>query len=453
MVHAGVCSRRSRPDGLQIWLALACCLNAAALGALEPCAELPPPSGNTVYVNPDQADQLRAIVDAASSGTTIFLSDGFYDLSDGDAASRLVFATSGVTLRSTSGNREAVILDGDYATNELISIYASDVTVANLTLQKAYDHPIHVSGPAANPITGVLIHNVRIIDPGQQAIKVNPNADGYVDNGVIECCSIELSDAGRGHIRDNCYTGGIDIHQAQGWLIRRNFITGFWCSDGLSEHGIHLWKGCRDTVVEENLILDCARGIGFGLGSGGTARTYPDDPYPGVGYMGHIDGIIRNNFVAAAEPALFGSPDGFDTGIGLEQAHGTQVVHNSVAATEAPLSSSIEWRFGNTLAEISNNLVTHALLPRDGAQATLTGNIEYAPLGWFSSVGGGDLHLTEGTTAVDTGSTLTPGLADSDFDDETRDSLPDVGADELVDLIFSDGFESGSTAAWSAAVL
>ena len=40
----------------------------------------------------------------------------------GDAVSRLVFATPGVTLRSLSGNRDAVVLDGNYQTNELIAI-------------------------------------------------------------------------------------------------------------------------------------------------------------------------------------------------------------------------------------------------------------------------------------------------------------------------------------------
>lgn len=413
------------------------------------CEALPPPAGEVVHVDPTMADELRAIVAAAGSGATILLANGLYDLSGGDASHRLSFETPGVTLRSASGERDAVVLDGGYGTSELVSILASDVTVADLTLRRAFDHPIHVSGTPGNPISGTLLHNLRIVDPGQQAIKINPIGDGYADDGTIECCSIELTDAGRAEIRDNCYTGGVDGHQAWGWVVRRNRIAGFWCDDGLSEHGVHFWNASRDTLVEQNVIADCARGIGFGLGANGTSRSYPDDPYPGVGYLGHIDGIARNNFVAAADPRLFATPDGFDTGVGLEQARGARVVHNTVASTAAPRSSSIEWRFENTLAEIANNLASDRLLPRDGAAADLAGNIDFCPLAWLADVAAGDLHLTAAAAAaVDAGAPLTAGLADFDIDGEARDALPDVGADEVGGRIFADGFESGDLSAW-----
>lgn len=233
-------------------------------------------------------------------------------------------------------------LDGIYQTDFLIQISASDVTIANLTLQRAYYHPIHIYG-TADATSGILLHNLRIVDPGQQAIKVNPNPH-FVDNSTIECCSIELTDTGRGHIRNNCYTGGVDVHQARGWIVRNNYIEGFWCDFGLSEHGVHFWKGSRETLVEGNVIVDCARGIGFGL-DGDPGRTYSDYSYPpGTPYLEHIDGIIRNNFVAATDTDLFASQYGFDSGISLEHARGAQVTHNTVASSQAPYSS-IEWRW------------------------------------------------------------------------------------------------------------
>ncbi len=426
---------------------------AAASVAQPPCAPLAPPEEPIVEVFPSEVAQLRDIVAAASTGTTILLHDGLYDLSHGDGADRLSFNTPGVTLRSVSGDRDAVVLDGAYGTNELISILASDVTIADLTVKRAFDHPIHISGNAGSPITGIVLHNLRVVDPGQQAVKINPIDDGYVDFGVMQCSLIELTPVGREEIRDNCYTGGLDAHQAWGWLVRRNRIEGFWCDQGLSEHGIHFWRGSRDTLVEENVIVDCARGIGFGLGADGSAREYPDDPYPDIGYMGHIDGVIRNNFVAADDPALFASASGFDTGVGLEQAHGTEVHHNSVASTQTPRSSSIEWRFPNTLAEIANNLASSVLKPRDGGVANLTTNIEDASLSWFAEIGAGDLHLTESASAaVDGGTALPPGAADFDIDLEIRDGNPDVGADEVREVLFMDGFESGDTSAWSVVV-
>jgi hypothetical protein len=429
---------------------------ATPVRAQQSCGTLPPPSGPTIQVAPSQAGDLRGIVAAAEAGTTILLENGTYDLSNGDGSSRLSFDTANVTLRSLSGDRNGVILDGAYGTSEIISISASDVTIADLTVMRTYTHPIHISGQPGNPISGILIHNLRIVDPREQAIKVNPVGDGYVDNSTIECCSIELTDTGRTHVNPipgGCYTGGIDVHQAQGWVVRRNRIEGFWCDTGLSEHGIHFWQCCRDTLVEENVIVDCARGIGFGLNQTGSCRTYPDDPYPTVGFKDHIDGIIRNNFVAAADTDLLTSPDGFDTGIAVTQAYGAKIVHNSVASTSPPFTS-IEWRFPNSVVEISNNVVTKNLLQRDGATATLGGNIVYAPLNWFTDVTVGDLHLTaNAASAIDAGISLVAGLCEWDIDGRPRDATPDVGADEIaLPAIFSDGFEPGDTSAWSSAV-
>ncbi|NMB74824.1 MAG: hypothetical protein GYA21_06805 [Myxococcales bacterium] len=395
----------------------------------ETCARLPAPSGTIVRVGPGQAGQLREIVRQAAAGTTILLEDGLYRLDGGDEQSRLSFDTPGVVLRSASGNPEAVILDGNWVTGELVSVAASDVTIAEVTLQRAYYHPIHVTGGAAD-IQGVRLYRVRVIDPAEQGIKINPSGAGtFADRGSVECCHIELTDAGRAQVRNNCYTGGIDGHQAWGWTVRRNTIRGFFCGQGLSEHAVHFWTGSRDTRVEENVIVDCARGIGFGLGESGAARAYPDDPYPGAGYIGHYDGVIRNNFVSASSAALFASEYGFDAGIALEQARGARVFHNSVFASQAPFSS-IEWRFDNTQIEVKNNLVSHNLRERGGT-ATLAGNIEQAPAGWFVAPGAGDLHLASAAAARDAGVRLDPGSCDLDIDRETRDDRPDVGADEV----------------------
>jgi hypothetical protein len=367
-------------------------------------------------------------------GDTILVADGVYHLN----GAYLQFDVPDVTLRSASGNRGAVILDGNYLTTEIIQIVASNVTIADLTLREAYYHPIHVMSTGGSTTNNTLIYNVHIIDPGQQAIKINPAGAGYYsDDGVIARSHIELTDAGRpqvGAINGSCYTGGVDAHQAQGWVIRDNLIEGFWCPTGLSEHGIHFWRGCRDTVVERNMPRDNARGVGFGLATSGSARTYPDNPCPGAGggYVDHYDGIIRNNFVFASRSELFASTDGFDSGISLWQACGAQVLHNTVASTQAPFSS-IEWRFWNTDVDIINNLVTHNLMERDGATASLAGNLQNQPLSLFVDGSGGDLHLAAtATVAIDQGVSVVSGLSDDDIDGDPRPigSGRDIGADE-----------------------
>ena len=77
------------------------------------CGTLPAnPSDTVIEVTPSQAGQLDTIVYNASPDTTILLADGNYP------TSTLNFHNPRVTLRSQSGNRENVILDGQYSTEE-----------------------------------------------------------------------------------------------------------------------------------------------------------------------------------------------------------------------------------------------------------------------------------------------------------------------------------------------
>jgi hypothetical protein len=357
---------------------------------------------------------LPGIVADAPAGSTIRLSPGTYDL-DGRA---LVFNHPGVTLRSTSGNRTDVVVDGSYQARELASIAASSVTIADLTLARAVHHPVHISPPPGSSISAIRLYNVRVVDPGQQAIKINPSdATNTVDRGSIQCSLVELTDAGRPFVRD-CYTGGIDAHRARGWYVADNVIRGFWCPVGLAEHGIHFWRQSRDTVVERNLVVNNARGIGFGLG-----RNAGD---------GHVNGLIRNNFVVVNDDRVFASQGGFDVGIGLESAVNARVLHNSVVSTRAPFSS-IEWRWPGTKAIITNNLISHTLRPRDGATAVTAGNLPHAPLSFFQDVSAHDLHLLPGGPAVGRGVAVPAGDADQDIDGDARhDGARDVGADQLT---------------------
>jgi hypothetical protein len=238
-------------------------------------------------------------------------------------------------------------------------------------------------------------------NPGQQAIKINSSEGHYADDGTIACSTILMTDAGRERVSD-CYTGGIDAHLARGWWVHHNHIEGFFCAQGLSEHAVHFWNSGRDTVVEQNQIVDCARGIGFGLGENGngTARDYGDDACPGASFVGHYGGVIANNLVFGGSSALFASEFGFDSGVSLEQACGTEVVHNTVFATQTPFVS-MEYRFGNTDVLIANNLTSHQILERDGASAELLGNVTDAPAATFVDAAAGDLLLAPGSVAID----------------------------------------------------
>ncbi len=397
------------------------------------CPPLPASSGTEVRIGPDRADELPGIARDAAPGTTILLEDGTYTFSAGDEASRrLQLRAEGVTLRSASNDAEAVIIDGEYATNEMITIHASNVTVAHLTITRAVDHPVHVS-PIDGDVTGTLLYGLRIIDGGEQFVKINPNGErtAWVDDGRVECSLFRMTEDGRPHVeRDpgGCYTGGVDAHGARGWVVRNNRFEDIYCAgEGLAEHAVHFWSASRDTVVENNTILGCARGIGFGLVESGATRDYADDPYPGVGYVGHYDGIIRNNVIFADHPY-------YDTGIELAQARGVRAHHNTVWSTAAATGffSSIDYRFGNTVAEIRNN-VTRRITVRNGASGTVDHNLEGVGAGLFADAAGLDFHLAPGATdAIDQGVTVEGAGVDMDAETHDAGSAPDIGADEVT---------------------
>ncbi len=325
----------------------------------------------------------------------------------------LRITADGVTLSGATGNRADVILDGDYVTTEIIQVLGSNVTIKDITLKKALFHPIHVY-PNDHDVIGTHIKNVHIIDPGQQAIKINQNeAKTFSANfGTVEKSKIELTGAGRIEVLErngSCYTGGVDAHHARGWSIKDNVITGFWCSAGLSEHGVHFWSFSEDTLVERNLIINCDRGIGFGLGS-----------------SGHIDGVIRNNMIYHDIGRVHS-----DVGIGLESASGAKVYNNTIYHEQA-YPNAIEYRFSATKnVSITNNLTNKAITSREGGTAVVSSNITFAQANWFVSIAGGDLHLTSAKAkAVDSG-TAVSGLLD-DYDKESRPMGKgfDIGADE-----------------------
>jgi hypothetical protein len=390
------------------------------------CTPLPKASGTTIDVDPSKAAELPAIVSGAASGTTIILAAGTYAI-----PATLQIAKDGITLRSATDKAEDVVIDGAYAVNETIAISASNVTIAHVTITRAIDHPIHVYPPGAGvDVKGTHLYGLRIIDGGEQFVKVNPivGQPGYVDEGRIECSSFELTDVGRPNVEPccgGCYTGGIDVHAGWKWQVRNNTFRGIYCNTGLAEHAIHFWKGSRDTLVENNVIIDCGRGIGFGLGSGGGDRMYPDNPY-GDPTLAHYDGIIRNNVV-------YGNIAGFDTGIEIAEAREPRLYHNTVVKGPGASGfySGIDYRFAQTSAVIRNNLTTR-ITQRDGASGTVDTNFEMVPLNYFVGPDSGDFHLTPmATSAIDQGAQISEAGIDIDGEPHTLGGGPDLGADEV----------------------
>ena len=123
--------------------------------------------------------------------------------------------TQPVTLISQSGLRDGVTIDGGYDGGNLFQISASDVTIAHLTLTASYDDLIAIQ-PIGATVTGIQLHDLRLLDPGRFAVVVTgDDNDHWVDDGELSCSSVELTPAGRDEIREQCNTGGIDASGAR----------------------------------------------------------------------------------------------------------------------------------------------------------------------------------------------------------------------------------------------
>ena len=371
------------------------------------CPRLPVASGPTVRVTPGQAGRLPAIVAGAEPGTTILLADGVYAV---DQTIRI--RAEDVALRSASGKPSAVVLDGGYRVGDLVAVDAGGATIAELTLRRSAWHLVHAVPPeGADALSGLSLYRLALVDASQQFVKINPNGGpGSVDRGRLECSTLRLTVAGRPRVSTvlPCYTGGIDAHAARGWAVRLNRFSGIYCKEGLAEHAVHFWVGSRDTLVERNVIVNCARGIGFGLGD-----------------RGHTGGMIRNNVVVAGGASM-------DTGIGLENADGARVYHNTVwvSARARGHFSGIDVRFPGSSADVRNNLTTRITI-RDSARARVGANLEGAPGTLFVAPGRLDFHLRPSArAAIDRGEPLAEAGLDLDGQPHTR-GRPDLGADEL----------------------
>ncbi len=351
------------------------------------------------------AGEFRAAIDRANTeggNLTILIADGSYRIAS--TASFPYLTASNVVIRGLSGRRDAVILEGDGmrdvepATEDGLLIAGDHVTIADLTIRGVGNHGIQVSGHH------LFVHNVRIQDTYQQMLK-GATDRASIDSGIVQCSRFEYTDG----IGPNYYIGGLDIHKGRGWIVRDNHFQDIQSPAGsVAEHAVHFWNDCADNTVERNVILNCDRGIGFGLG-GSENRG----------------GIIRNNFIYNRGAGIFP-----DVGIALETSPGTKVYNNTIVVSYA---NAIEYRFAGTHdVEIVNNLSNRAIRARDGGTATLATNNTDAEESWFIDATAGNLHLVSALPGVVDGGSDAAVLVADDIDRTPRPqgNATDIGADE-----------------------
>jgi hypothetical protein len=374
------------------------------------------PRGDGPAVEVSDVPGLIEALSSAKPGQTILLADGHYMMD------RYVqISADNVTLRSASGHRERVIIDGAQSRHrELLGISAcSGVTIADLTIQN-----IRCNGFKINSNTNVqkltiyncIIHNIW--QRGVKGVKV-PRENRPAErpkNCRIQYClfyndrpkrlSDDPSDIAKGN-----YVAGIDVMYATDWIISDNVFAGIQGRTFEGRGAIFIWHDSRNCVIERNIIIDCDVGLQLGNPHRDSETTYHC-----------IDCIARNNFITRAPEA----------GIVTVYTKDCKVLNNTIHDPESRLGRLLRSVFTNDGLLFANNLLSGPGI-RNESDSTISysNNLIKDLTDYFVNPASGNLHLKKGAIyVVDKGVAMAE--VTEDFDRQPRGSMPDIGADEII---------------------
>ncbi|MGH1342743.1 MAG: hypothetical protein ACRBN8_14375 [Nannocystales bacterium] len=397
------------------------------------CLPLPDIPADAIIVSPADNPSLDTVFSEAAPNTTIALEPGTYDRAGQPA---LVLSADGVTVRSTTGDPDDVVLTGGSSeTAALVSVQASDVLLAEFTIQDSSEVLVEI-GVEDVVLQRPRIYRMVLRDSLRTKLSVGNGVARWTDDGEVACSTFARSDTFRENLTDCGGASALRISGGARWSVRDNLIEGHWCST-FSFATLAVDRGSRDTVVERNILRNNFRGILLGGDNIDAGRPEPADDTCGVPdgpSWGHIRGVVVNNLTWVDDPAMAGAIPGLgtdlDSMLGLWHACGAVAVHNTSYVTLTTFNG-IEWRYPDTTATIANNLVSTELASRNGALALgVDTNVIGVDASEFIDAAGGDFRLAASSTAIDAGIVIPAVLVPEDFNRNKRTDQPDLGAFE-----------------------
>ena len=375
---------------------------------------LPPPAGEVIRVS-DAAGLSRAL-DAAKSNSTVLLEDGLYKLSRA-----LQIRADHVTLRSASGQRERVVLDGESTLGEGIRITnCTGATIADLTLQNIRWNGIKIDSDTN--VQNATIYNCVLHNIWQRGIKgvavPNERRDSAAPTDCVIRYCLFYNDRPKQYSDDRDdtpanfqgnYIAGIDAMYVRKWTISDNVFVRVQGRTAEGRGAIFLWHDSRDCLIERNIILDCDAGIALG----NPQRAEPDQIHCSRF-------IVRNNFLTRVP----------ENGIFAVYTRDCKILHNTIYDPETPRGRLIRILADNPgLAVMNNLLIGPAISNQSGTPLALDTNVVVRKLELLNPATG-NLRLTRfATAAIDRAAPLPE--ANADIDGSPRANKPDAGAHEF----------------------
>ncbi len=376
---------------------------------------LPDPTGEVIHAA--NVKDLFEASDAIKPGGTILLADGHYQL-----RSVLTLATDNVTLRSRSGARHRVILDGAESRHgELVLIRGKGITVADLTIQNIKWNGFKIAselGAQRARIYNCVIHNIW--QRGVKASHIPPEkSELYPRDCRVQFClfyndrpkQFEDDETDTPKTYNGNYIGGIDVKNTIGWTISDNAFVRI---QGRTREGracVYISEEGQDCVIERNMVIDCDVGIALG------------NPSRVGDWMHATDCVVRNNFITRCP----------ETGILACYTKNCRILHNTVHEPESRYGRLIWVQNINDGLVVANNLLSGAeVLMTSESQIDQRSNFAVETLTQvFADANAGNLHLTEAAEGVVNAANRLP-LVSHDIDNQPRLDRPDIGADELA---------------------
>jgi len=214
------------------------------------------PTGQIIRVA--TVDQLFRAAETVKPGGTILLADGHYMM-----PRYFELRTDNVTMRSETGRRDGVVIDGARSRHgELVGIRGCEgVTIADLTIQNIKWNGFKLN--SNHGVQRVTIYNCVIHNIWQRGIKgvavpaANREALRPKDCRIQYCLFYndrpkQFSDdpADTPERFQGNYIGGMDIMYATNWTISDNVFIGIQGRTREARGAIFLWHDSRDCIIE-----------------------------------------------------------------------------------------------------------------------------------------------------------------------------------------------------------
>jgi len=390
---------------------------------------LPKPTGEVLRVK--NAGELMRACQTVKAGGTILIADGHYIL-----PREVRITKDNVTVRSESGDRTKVILDGKrpgarWPLGKICAVsYCSGVTFADFTIANCQHNGFKIN--SNHNVHRVTIYNCVIHNVWQRGVKGvrAPMKDGKTQH-VLDCrvqyClfyndrpkkwedeSYEFSNRRYG----GNYIGGMDIMGAKGWIVSDNVFVGIKGRTGGARGSIFMWNDSTDCVIERNIFIDCDRGVC--MGNGHRAKDADGKPILPIHCTRFL---VRNNFI---------SGDAIEVGILCEFTQDCKVLNNTVHNPKNKSGRLIRIVQDNDGLLVANNIVSGRKIRIEKHTGTLAvrNNLEGGPFtDYFLDVAKGNLRLTDrAIKALDKAEAMKE--VPADIDGTVRGEQPDLGADE-----------------------